>query len=446
MELHSKTQLPIFNLLSIGKRGVGKTVFLAGSYAELHRQSQGETDPEWTFECQDSENWQKLQTILEYIANTGEYPPPTMKVTDFHFSLQHRRRNLLETVCEFCWWDIPGEECNFEQPEFQKIVLDSHSCCVFLNGEKLVREPKYQEEVESLRKQVMSIASFVDFRSFPYAFAIIITQCDRLAPGPIARLQIQEKLQDFTASLKSLNAKYQCFYSGIPIVTENESFTVAPTGTAYALLWLVSELERTHKRDASQTLETALQANPLPIRRRFSLPGAAWLWGGAVAGLIVIGAVGWLALSRLTGGTEQVKASDPQTQQYEQKLQQNPKDLPSLLALANVYLERGQLDNAVPLLEKIAQLQPESLDRQLNLAYVYTLKPDLPKAEAVYDQILTKDKANLQALLGKAALRSQQGDSQAAQQLFQQAENAAGSSELKAQIREMAQRSLGKGK
>jgi tetratricopeptide (TPR) repeat protein len=446
MDLRSKPQLPVFNLLSIGQRGVGKTVFLAGSYAELHRQSQQETVPEWTFECQDSEDWQKLQTIFEYIANTGQYPPPTMKVTDFHFSLQRCRRGLPQTVCEFCWWDIPGEECDFQQPEFQKIVLNSHSCCVFLNGEKLVKDAAYQQKIESLKKQVMAIASSVDFRKFSYAFAIIITQCDRLDGGAIARLQIQEKLQDFTASLKSLNAKYQCFYSGIPIVAEDESFTLAPTGAAYALLWLVSELEKTHKHDASQTLEAALQANPLPTRKRFALPHAAFLGGGIVAGLAAIGVAGWFAFSHLTPQTGQIRSSDPEIQQYEEKLRRNPDDSSSLKALANIYLERGQLNEALPLLEKIAQQQPESLDWQLNLAYLYTLKPDLRKAEVIYEQILAKDKANLQALLGKATLRSQQGDSQTAQQFFEQAESAAGSSELKAQIREMAQRSLGKGK
>lgn len=449
MALRSKSQLPVFNLLSIGQRGVGKTVFLAGSYAELHRQSQHETDLEWTFECQDSEDWQKLQTIFEYIANTGQYPPPTMKVTDFHFSLQRHRRGLPQTVCEFCWWDIPGEECDFQQSEFQKIVLNSHSCCVFLNGERLVKDPAYQQELESLRKQVAAIANFVDVRTSSYSFALILTQCDRFASGAIARLQIQEKLQDFTAALKSLNVKYQCFYPGISIVAEGESFVLEPTGAAHALLWLVTELEKTHKGDANQTLEAALQANSAnlpPTGRRFFLPPTVWLWGGAVATLAAIGVAGWFAFSRLHSRMEQTRASDPEIQQYEQELQQNPNNLPSLVALANIYLERGQLDDALPLMEKIAQQQPEALDWQLNLAYIHTLKTNFAQAEAIYDKVLAKDKANLQALLGKATLRSQQGDSQAARQFFQQAESAAGSSELKAQIREMAQRSLGKGK
>jgi Cdc6-like AAA superfamily ATPase len=37
--MNSETTTPAFNLLSIGQRGVGKTVFLAGSYTELHADS-----------------------------------------------------------------------------------------------------------------------------------------------------------------------------------------------------------------------------------------------------------------------------------------------------------------------------------------------------------------------------------------------------------------------
>ena len=42
MNLQSKSHPSTYNLLSIGQRGVGKTVFLAGSYAELHQSREQE--------------------------------------------------------------------------------------------------------------------------------------------------------------------------------------------------------------------------------------------------------------------------------------------------------------------------------------------------------------------------------------------------------------------
>ena len=48
-----------FNLLSIGHRGVGKTVFIAGSYAELHSDIQiGQPQQLW-FDCQDTQEQEK---------------------------------------------------------------------------------------------------------------------------------------------------------------------------------------------------------------------------------------------------------------------------------------------------------------------------------------------------------------------------------------------------
>jgi len=66
---------------------VGKTVFLAGSYAELHSPTQTDGAQLW-FDCQDSQAQENIEDILNYIGETGEYPPPTMKVTNFNLSLK----------------------------------------------------------------------------------------------------------------------------------------------------------------------------------------------------------------------------------------------------------------------------------------------------------------------------------------------------------------------
>ncbi len=51
MNLLSEDAIKTFNLLIIGQRGVGKTVFLAGSYTELHVDSQKEPPRQLWFDC-----------------------------------------------------------------------------------------------------------------------------------------------------------------------------------------------------------------------------------------------------------------------------------------------------------------------------------------------------------------------------------------------------------
>ncbi len=74
MNLLSRTAIKTFSLLSIGQRGVGKTVFLVGSYAELHS-CKPEPDQQLWFDSQNSQAQENIDSILSYIARTGQYPP-----------------------------------------------------------------------------------------------------------------------------------------------------------------------------------------------------------------------------------------------------------------------------------------------------------------------------------------------------------------------------------
>ncbi|MGH2415938.1 MAG: tetratricopeptide repeat protein, partial [Microcystaceae cyanobacterium] len=206
-DLLSQTKPPVFNLLSIGQRGVGKTVFLAGSYAELQDKSRTNQSESLWFECQDKQDKENLNGILNYVARTGEYPPPTLKITDFNFELKQRSRGREKTLCLFRWWDIPGEYCDFSQPDFQKMVLNSHSCCVFINAYQLVNDANYPSTLERMVKQIASIATLVAPHLLNYRFALIFTQCDRLDSSPISRLQIEQNLQHLIASLEMAKAK-----------------------------------------------------------------------------------------------------------------------------------------------------------------------------------------------------------------------------------------------
>ena len=450
MKLLSPIKPPIYNLLSLGERGVGKTVFLVGSYAELNSVSDIDPDlelnlsPSLWFECQYNPEKELLESILNYVSQTGHYPPPTLKITDFHFAFKQRKRWGVKSLCYFRWWDIPGEYCNFENPYYQTMVLNSHSCCVFINADRLVHDASYVQSLETITKQVVSLARLIDRTAIPYAFALIFTQCDQLPPGAIGQLQIEEKIQGLVSALESVSAKYQRFYTGIPIVEREGVFKLQSNGVSSAFLWLVAELYKKKSFGFDKSLEASLQdktdsQNLLPT---FS---PKLLWGlGGIAALIIILGLGWNFFLKPQTSTPTPTASsagnnDQQVEKYEKLLKENPKNMDALVALANLYLEQGELEKAIPVLEKIAVIQPNNLDWQFNLAKLYELSDQTDKAETIYDQMLSKNPKEFKALVGKAMLRQAKGDFQTANSLFKVAEDVAPSPDLKKKIRELSQ-------
>lgn len=450
----SESATTTFSLLSIGQRGVGKTVFIAGSYAELHSDSQTSHPHQLWFDCQDSDEQEKIEKILSYVAQSGQYPPPTMKITNFNFSLKRHSLGGVQTLCHFRWWDIPGESCNIRNPDFQKMVLTSHGCCVFINASALVHDQAYLHMLEDSVKQVMAIASLVNQYGLKYAFALILTQCDLLEPGPLSLLQIEQNLQPLTTRLDAVRANYQRFYSAIPIVATKNASTLRAKGAAASLLWLISELRKLHNSQPGQDLASGLiqsgskstdiassvkdlLGRNLPLTPRKSI---------LILTLASVGLVGAIAsllfgFSRFTRGSQQATAPSKRIQEYEQVLQKDPNNFEALTNLSNLRIQLGQPNLAIPMMEKLVQQEPESLNWRSNLAQLYEMTGQKHKAEATYDQILAQQKNNLTALVGKALLRTQQGDTKTAKILFVQAE-AAAPSNFKAKIRAIAQSTL----
>lgn len=434
------SEKPLFNLLSIGQRAVGKTVFIAGSYAELNSQSPPEQIHSFWFEGMNSHSQENLNSILNYVAKTGKYPPSTFKISDFYLSLKQRQRRGIETVCNLHWWDIPGEYCDFEHPEFQKMVFSSHSCCVFINAERLVRDSTYQDTLGPVVEQVIAIANLVGTKDSSYAFALILTQCDRLGNELLSRLQIEKKLQFLIAPLEAVKANYRRFYSAIPLVGESSKFKLAPSGAADAFLWLVSGLNKKGKSSLGNSLATLLKRKEQPIqsfRSRFTV------WH-ILASLTLLGAIATVlfSFSHWLPNTSPEKAgSDEQIlHHYQSLIKRNPNDLETLVMLANLYLIRGQYVQVLPVIKKIVEQQPENLDWQLELANVYKLMEQEGQAEQVYNRILAQDEKHFESLLGKARLLREQGDVKTAKIFFERAEQAASSKVLKTEVRkEMSQ-------
>ncbi len=445
MKLLSPIKPPVYNLLSLGERGVGKTVFLVGSYAELNSVSDIDPalspnlNPTLWFECQYNPEKELLESILNYVAQTGHYPPPTLKITDFHFAFKQRQRWGIQTLCYFRWWDIPGEYCNFENPYYQTMVLNSHSCCVFINADRLVHDPTYSESLETITKQVISLARLIDRNALPYGFALIFTQCDRLSGGAMGQLQIEEKIQKLIGELESVSAKYQRFYSGVPIVEKEGVFKLQSNGVSSAFLWLVAELYKKQVFGGSKTLESSLKAEPTPNKLLPALPPfVLWALGGL--GVIAAIALGWQFFFNKPQIAQTGSSSSSTNQQivkYQELLKKEPDNLDTLVALANAYLEQGQLEKAIPTLEKIVSLQPNNLDWQFNLAKLYELADQSDKAEKIYDNILAKDNKQFKALVGKAIIRQAKGDLATSNSLFKVAEEVAPTPDLKKKIQEL---------
>lgn len=263
-----------FNLLSIGQRGVGKTVYLAGSYAELQSQIQAShPEPrEFWFDCQDTQVQQNMELLLDYVAQSGQYPPATMKITNFNFSLKRQNLWSEKTLCHFRWWDVPGEVCNIQtNRDFQKMVLTSHGCCVFINASALLHDQAYVQSLENVIKQVMGIASLVHQRGLQYPLAIIFTKCDLLQLGPISQLQIEQSLQPLISVLDAVKANYKRFYSAIPIVAEKNTATLKAKGAAAGILWLASELSTIHTSHRQQDLGSGLMQTSSELLHKPSL-------------------------------------------------------------------------------------------------------------------------------------------------------------------------------
>ena len=310
MNLLPGTTPKTFSLLSIGQRGVGKTVFLAGSYAELHSDSQLDHSKQLWFDCQDSDVQEKIERILSYVAQTSLYPPATIKITNFNFSLKRRSLWGTKTLCHFRWWDIPGESCNIRNPDFQKMVLASHGCCVFINADALVHDEAYPQALEDIAKQVVAIASLVSQHGLKYAFALILTKCDLIEPDPLNLLQIEENLQPLIARLDAVKANYQRFYSAIRIVSmQSGASTLRARGAAAPLLWLLSELSRPHNFPYPQDLSSGLTQS-LYIGQILP-PTARWYISILVLVSVLLGVIASLFFGLFTLGPEQ----DPSKEQ-----------------------------------------------------------------------------------------------------------------------------------
>lgn len=441
-------QTKTFNLLSIGQRGVGKTVFLIGSYAELQANHLTSQSQKLWFDCQNDQVQENLEKIISYIIQNNQYPPPTMKIVTFKFSLKQRSLWGEKTLCNFSWNDIPGEICNIHNLEFRNMVFNSHGCCVFIDAYALRYSDAYLQVLNDIFEQVMALTSLVYLNGLQYPLALILTKSDLLEPNSPNLQIITKKLQPLITHLNAVKTNYQLFQSCVPLIYNKDTATLKAKGAAVSLLWLVWELNKVHNPGLDLPWLTLLnRILPSNSKSEQKLPNSAMQnLFNANNQVQVKNSTGssfnnnplkrWNLLYITLGSVLIFLLLLIGYQQFFQT-QSNINTIQNINALQ----QAGQFQQAVQLLEQVIQREPQNIDLRLKLAQLYEIMGKAAEAENVYDQILAKQKDHLKALMGKAVLRQVQGDTESASALFEQAEQVAPTA-LKSQVRAVAKNTL----
>ncbi|WP_404785248.1 tetratricopeptide repeat protein [Altericista sp. CCNU0014] len=440
-----------FTIISLGARGVGKTMFLAYNCAEILRSSpkKGSTENLW-FECADKEAQEKIEKLVEYIIRTGNYPPPTFKIEDFVFSLKGKGLKADKTLCQFRWSDLPGEWCNSQNPEFQSVLLKSHGCCVFVDVHAILNDESYQKTVETMMNQVEAIASLANKNNLKYPFSLICTKCDLVDLSPVGLIQIEEKLLPILSRLEAVKANFRRFYSPIHTLDSPKNGILDFKNAKVPLLWLITELQKLHGSDVQLDLGNSLNraissslndstndstkipsGNNLPVYSSKSFLNwktlrsqktvlAILLGCGVLSAILAL----FLNLDIFRPKTAEATAKQ-KIQQYEDVLQIDASNRDAITQIVDAYLELGQPDRAITRLEKLIETSPKDINTLFELAGLYTLTGQDDKEENTYDKILSQDGNNVMALVGKASIRKKKNDLKTAKALFEKAEKIA---------------------
>jgi Flp pilus assembly protein TadD len=133
----------------------------------------------------------------------------------------------------------------------------------------------------------------------------------------------------------------------------------------------------------------------------------------------------------LAEAKQQLGDQEGSTAAYRAVLKSEPGNINALQGLASSLLQQNQPQAAVSLLQdtlskaaQVNQTQPGSIDIssvQLTLGQVYAVQKNYDQAIAVYDQLIKTDKQDFRPVLAKAITLKQQGKTEEAKPLFENA-------------------------
>jgi tetratricopeptide (TPR) repeat protein len=128
---------------------------------------------------------------------------------------------------------------------------------------------------------------------------------------------------------------------------------------------------------------------------------------------------------------------EDQARGYELVLQREPENQTALQGLVEARIQLGDLKGTIPPLEKLAALNPNQTQVQLLLGQVYTLQKSYDEAIAVYDRAIKANNQDFRPVLAKASVLKQQGKTEQAKLLFENAATLA-PAQYKEEIKSMA--------
>lgn len=233
-----KKEKDAYSFLSIGNRGVGKTVFLSSIYTQNFKPSNSGM---W-LEFEDEEIKNNLNNIVNYMQKNGQYPSATLKIGNFDFVVKQRNQKEIKDLCLVRWWDIPGETCNLRHPGFLNLLVNSDGCCYFLDGYELIKNliVKDNQAVKQLLKPLLSLLKIFVWNGLNLPFAIVITKIDLLNDDQIRKLNniLKKYVEKW---IQGTIIDYKIFYSGIILVKGENHYQLKIYQSETPFFWLLTE-------------------------------------------------------------------------------------------------------------------------------------------------------------------------------------------------------------
>jgi cytochrome c-type biogenesis protein CcmH/NrfG len=128
---------------------------------------------------------------------------------------------------------------------------------------------------------------------------------------------------------------------------------------------------------------------------------------------------------------------------FEHVLGRQPDDREAIRGKANVFYDRGDAKQAIPLLERYLTMAGDDPSARTDLATMYLAAGDGPKAVAMYKEVIAKHPTFMQAPYNLAVTYAQMGDTDEALAWFRKARGLATDDHVRGQIDEMVARLTG---
>ncbi len=258
-----------------------------------------------------------------------------------------------------------------------------------------------------------TIASIAASNEFAYPIAIVFTKCDSLGK-PVNIFPVEQRAEPIIEQLNAVYANYKKFYSAVQIIKHDSSeveISSSETGQSSggaAILWLLQYLSEAES-ESKLNLKSHLDALTSPSLKEYINPSTNWkkirqITLAASSALVLLAVPSWFLNERRQETANNSTGIENSITENLAVLRSQPNNLAALINLVNLYIQAGENQKAIPVMEKLVKLEPESNEWKLNLARLYLGNGQTVEAEKVYDQILKSDKNNVTALKEKAAL------------------------------------------